>query len=127
MPHIKINQPNKTYIGTTIEIDGKKIQGVRNIDYYVGVDGQTGISLDFVGTTDIDLNADYIKLDISPNNVREAIIVLRDVLQKDKEIYNAFVDSIISAIDDHTKWMDLPIMDKPLLAEKILDRIIGED
>lgn len=68
-----------------------------------------------------------IKLDISPNNVREAIIILRDVLQKDKEIYNAFVDSIIGAIDDHTKWMDLPIMDKPLLAEKILDRIIGED
>ena len=127
MPHIKINQPTENWLGTTVEIDGKKIERVKSVDYHVGVDETPEIRIEVLGTAGIELEADYIKLDILPNNVREAIIILRDVLQKDKEIYNAFVDSIISAIDDHTKWMDLPIMDKPLLAEKILDRIIGED
>ena len=136
MPQIKINQPTEDWHGTTVEIDGQKIEKVGNIDYHVDIDELPEISLEVVGTADIDLEADYIKLDVSPVNVENAITILRSELSKDNprcehfgiqnELRKAFIDSIFSAIDEYTREMDLPIMDKPALAEKILDRLLGE-
>ena len=135
MPHIKINQPTEGWFGTTIEVDGQKINGVRNIDYHIEVDKKPTLSLGVLSNSNIDLEADYIKLDISPVNVESAIKILRSELSKNNprckhyrirnELREAFIDSIFSAIDEYTREMDLPIMDKPTMAEKILDRIIG--
>lgn len=137
MPHIKINQPTEGWFGTTIEIDGKKISKVKSIDYHVGVDETPQINLEVVGSTEIDLDAEYVTVDISPTNVQEAIAILRWELAKDNprcehlgiknELREAFIDSIFSAIDEYTKYMGIPIMDKPSLAEKILDRLLGDE
>lgn len=147
MPHIKINQPTAGCFGTTVEVDGKKINGVRNIDYHVGVDEKTVLSLVVVGTADIDLEADYIKLDISPVNVESAIKILRSELSKDNprckhygiknELREAFILSIESALNEDNDFgaacifycnaTDGSSFDKHRLAEKILDRLIGED
>lgn len=137
MPHIKINQPTDGWLGTTVEIDGQKIDKVTSIDYHVAVDKAPTFSLGVYANSNIDLEEAYIKLDISPVNVESAIKILRSELSKDNprsnhygiknELREAFIDSIFSAIDEYTREMDLPIMDKPTMAEKILDRVLGEE
>lgn len=137
MPHIKINQPTKDYIGTEIEVNGQKISGVRNIDYHVGVDGETGIKLDIIGTAGVDLEADYISFAITPDNIQSAVEILRYSLSKDNprckhlgidnEPRKAFIASILSAIEEYETKTEQRILYKPSMAEKILDRIIGED
>lgn len=145
MPHIKTNQPTKDYIGTEIEVDGQKINGVRNIDYHVGVDGQTGIKLDIIGTAGVDLEADYINFAITPDNIQSAVEILRYSLSKDNprckhldidnELRKAFIASIESVLNEDNDFgaacifycnaTDGSSFDKHRLAEKILDRIIG--
>lgn len=136
MPHIKINQPNQTYIGTTIEVDGQKIGNVKSIDYHVGVGDDPQINLEVVGSTEIDLNAEYVTVDISPTNVQEAIAILRWELAKNNprcehfriknELRDAFIYSIKSVLKEEHILVDLNI-NQTLLASKILDRIIGEE
>ena len=135
MPHIKINQPTVDWFGTTIEIDGRPIKKVRSIDYHVGVDKLPEVSLEVVGTADIDLEADYVKLDITPDNVESAVTILRTELSKDNyrrkhlgtenELRKGFLASIKSALEDGFSMPD-GIKDDEL-AEKILDRLIGEE
>lgn len=134
MPHIKINQPTEDWLGTTIEIDGKNVSKVKSIDYHVGVDETPEISLEVTGNCEIDLEAKYIKLDISPVNVESAIKILRSELSKDNprcehfgiknELREAFAASIWSVLNEYQEFVKLEIS-KGELAEKILDRIIG--
>ena len=137
MPHIRINQPTEDWMGTTVEVDGKKSEKVTSIDYHVAVNEAPTFSLGVYSNSNIDIEADYIKLDISPVNVESAIKILRSELSKNNprvnhygiknELREAFIDSILSAIDEYTREMDLPIMDKPTMAEKILDRLLGDE
>lgn len=135
MPHIKINQPTVDWFGTTIEIDGRPINHVRSIDYHVGVDETPEISLEVCGSAEIDLDAEYIKLDISPLNAKDAVMILRHELSKDNprhkhfgtenELRNGFLASIKSALEEGFSMPDGITDDE--LAEKILDRLIGEE
>lgn len=136
MPHIKINQPTEGWFGTTIEVDGNKIGNVKSIDYHVGVDETPLISLEVIGSTEIDMDAEYVTVDISPTNVQEATAILRWELAKDNprcehlginnELREAFISSIWSVLNEYHEFVELEIS-KGELAEKILDRIIGED
>ena len=135
MPYIKINQPTQDWLGTTIEIDGRPIHRVRSIDYHVCVDEEPEISLEMSGTGEIDLDAEYIKLDISPLNAQDAFMILRHELSKenprhkhfgtDNELRNGFIASIKSALEEGFSMPDGITDDE--LAEKILDRLIGEE
>ena len=147
MPHIKINQPTEDWLGTTVEIDGQKISNVTSIDYHVEVDKTPTFSLGVYSNSNIDMDADYIKLDISPVNVESAIKILRSELSKDNprckhlgiknELREAFIDSIESVLNEDNDFgaacifycnaTDGSSFDKHRLAEKILDRLIGED
>lgn len=147
MPHIKINQPRDCWIGTTVEIDGKKIDKVTSIDYHVAVDETPTFSLGVFEHSNIDLETDYIKLDISPVNVESAIKILRLELSKNNprckhlgiknELREAFILSIESVLNEDNDFgaacifycnaTDGSSFDKHSLAVKILDRIIGED
>ena len=133
MPHIKINQPTEDWFGTTVEIDGQKIDKVTIIDYHVEVDKKPTLNLGIYSNSNIDLEADYIKLDISPVNVESARKILRS---KDNprcehfgiknELREAFAASIWSVLNEYQEFVKLEIS-KGELAEKILDRLIGED
>ena len=147
MPHIKINQPTEDWMGTTVEVDGKRIEKVRSIDYHVGVDEPPEISLEVVGSTEIDLNSEYVTLDISPTNIQEAIEILRYELSKDNprckfygiknELRKAFIASIESVLNEDNDFgaacifycnaTDGSSFDKHRLAEKILDRLLGDE
>ena len=137
MPHIKINQPTEHWLGTTIEIDGKKIEKVKHIDYHVGVDEMPEIGIEVSGSCEMDFEADYIKLDISPVNVQCAVQILRNELSRDNpryehlgiknELRNAFVASIASSLQENEKLKNLEIFEIIDMSEKILDRIVGQD
>lgn len=136
MPHIKINQPTDCWIGTTVEIDGQKIDNVTSIDYHVEVDKKPAFSLCLYSNSNIDMDADYIKLDISPVNVESAIKILRSELSKDNprckhlgiknELREAFTASIWSVLNEYQEFTKLEIS-KGELAEKILDRLLGDE
>ena len=136
MPHIKINQPTEDWLGTTVEIDGQKISNVTSVDYHVEVDKKPTFSLGVLSNSNIDLEADYIKLDISPVNVESAIEILRSELSQynprcrhdgiNNKLRDAFIDSIYSVLNEYPNFAELEIS-KGELAEKILNRIIGED
>ena len=136
MPHIKINQPTDGWLGTTVEIDGQKISNVTSIDYHVEVDKKPTFSLGVYANSNIDMEADYIKLDISPVNVESAIKILHSELSKNNprckhyrirnELREAFAASIWSVLNEYQEFVKLEIS-KGELAEKILDRLIGED
>lgn len=129
MPHIKIKQPTENGYGTTVELDGRRLEHVTSIDYHV----DTGFRPELkIGTNilnaeyiELDLNADHIKLDISPTNVESSVLILRHALTKDNpahkhkrtenELRKGFIASIDSVVHDSE------------LAERILDRIIGDD
>lgn len=136
MPHIKINQPTEGWLGTTVEIDGQKISKVTSVDYHVAVDKKPTFSLGVYSNSNIDMEADYIKLDISPVNVESAIKILRSELSKDNprcehlgiknELRDAFISSIWSVLNEYHEFVELEIS-KGELAEKILDRLLGEE
>lgn len=136
MPHIKINQPTEDWFGTTIEVDGQKISNVTSIDYHVEVDKTPTFSLGAYSNSNIDMDADYIKLDISPVNVESAIKILRSELSKDNprckhlgidnELREAFISSIWSVLNEYHEFVELEIS-KGELAEKILNRLLGDE
>ena len=64
-----------------------------------------------------------VEFGYTPSTVREACIVLKNELEKpNSPVRAAFKASIISAIDEAPNYTN---MDK--LAERILERIIGEE
>ena len=147
MPHIKINQPTEDWIGTTVEIDGQKISNVTSVDYHVEVDKKPTFSLGVYSNSNIDIESDYIKLDVSPVNVESAIKILRSELSNNNprcnhygiknELRESFIASIESALNEDNDFgaaciffcnaTDGTIFDKNRLAEKILDRILGDE
>lgn len=149
MPHIKINQPNETCFGTTIEIDGKKTDNVRSINYSVSVDrvfpeadvvvidtdGNITMHVLHSEGAEVEFDTDCINLDISPANLEAATDILRYYLSKDNphckhlgivnELRKGFLASIKSALEEGFSMPDGVTDDE--LAEKILDRLLGEE
>ena len=136
MPHIKINQPTEDWLGTTVEIDGQEISNITSVDYHVEVDKNPTLNIGVCSNSNIDIEADYINLDISPVNVKSAIEILRSELSQynprcrhygiNNKLRDAFIDSIYSVLNEYPNFAELEIS-KGELAEKILNRIIGED
>lgn len=86
---------------------------------------------------EFEFDTDCISLDISPLNFKSAMQIIRYELSKDNpqckhfgienELRAGFIASILSAIEEFEKETDQRILYKPILAEKILKRMIGED
>lgn len=61
----------------------------------------------------------------NPENVTEAVKILRNELLKHEDLYDGFTASITSALKDH--WCcGLPFEPEEDVAKKILDYVIGE-
>ena len=61
-----------------------------------------------------------------PDKVREAILTLREELLKHGEMYNGFLASIKSALDDYCKYMDDSDGGRNIMVVTILKRLVGE-
>lgn len=123
--HVEISQPDISGIGTQVKINGEKVHMVRGIDYSVYVGETPEIKLYINGIGNFDLQCDRIILDISPENIKDATVILRNELLKHGDLYDAFLASIRSAVEEQFSKPDGANDDE--LIKSIMDRVIGED
>lgn len=132
IPRVKIINHKEGPIGTECYIDANKIQGARSVDFRVAVDEVPHFTFKTLGLPDIDM-AGEVQFDFTPETVQQAVVVLRNELLKRGELYDSFLVSMRSAIDDdfwntrETCGNELDIGQKDLdeAAELMLKRIIG--
>lgn len=106
-------------------IDGERLPFCTSIEPYR--DPETGEEAVKFEASEEALRAykDDCDCDLS-SYVRIATIILKDELLKNGELYNGFISSIESSIKDQ-RIIPLPGHTEKEIAEKILQRIIGED
>lgn len=125
LPRVRVVNPNNSWLGTKCYIDGKKIDKVKRIDFSVGVDENPTFTFETIGIPDIDMHGRVV-FDCKPENVTEAVLILRNELLKHNAMYDGFSSSIASALKEH--WCcGLPFEPEEDVAKKILDYVIGED
>lgn len=132
IPRVKVINPTESRMGTACYIDGKQIRGVRSMDFRVSVDEVPQFTFETLGLPEIDMAGD-IQFGFTPETVQQAMVILRNELSKRGDLYDSFLASMKSAIDDdfwntrETCGNDLGIGkdDFNIAAELMLNRIIG--
>lgn len=118
LPRVRVINPNDSWFGTEYYIDGKKVNKVKRIDFSVGVDEVPTFVFETIGIPDIDMPGRVI-FDCKPENVIEAVKILRNELLKHEDLYDGFTASIASTLKEH--WC----CGLPDVAKKILDYVVG--
>lgn len=131
--HLKVkNSDTGAVMNTTIELDEKKVIA-KEVEYYMCADMDfPEIKLNILGTEDVDIYSPDIQIDISPTNLKDAILILREELLKHETLYDAFVASIMSIVLEETyipDYMNHDVFKRMAyqMCEKIVKRLIGED
>ena len=99
IPRVKVVNPNESWRGTECCIDGKKISNVRSVDFRVAVDEVPQFTFETLGLPEIDMHGD-IQFSFTPETVQQAAVVLINELSKRGDLYDVFLASMRSAIDD---------------------------
>ena len=132
IPRVKVVNPTEDWLGTEYCIDGKKIERVKSIDFRVAVDEVPQFTFETMGLPDIDMYGD-ISFKFTPETFQQALIVLRNALLTSKSLYNCFLESMLSALDDRF-WgsrdrngndLDIGEEDFKEAAVLMLNRMIG--
>lgn len=132
IPRIKVVNPNEGWMGTKCYIDGNKIKNVKSVDFRVAVDEVPQFTFETMGLPEIDMSGD-IRFKFTPETVQQACTVLRNELMNHGELYNAFLKSMLSALDNKF-WnsrdrngyeLDLGEEDFKEAAILMLNRLIG--
>ena len=129
---VKVVNPNESLRGTECYIDGKKISNVRSVDFRVAVDEVPKFTFETLGLPEIDMSGD-VQFSFTPETVQHAAVVLINELSKHGDLYDVFLASMRSAIDDNF-WntrdrcgndLDIGKDDFNEAAELMLNRLIG--
>lgn len=121
LANVKIEQDKQNEMIHRVFVNGEKLKRVNHIDLNIDVDEAPQVNVGIVGGCDFEGMAD-IYFDYSPYTVKEACKILRDELLKNVELYNGFVSSIQTAIEEAPNYIK-----NRELAERILKRIVGEE
>lgn len=126
LANVKIEQDKEHPIIHRVYKDGQEINRVNHIDFNLDADDRVPqVNVGIVGGFDFDGMAD-IHFDYLPYTVKESCKILRDELLKHGDLYRAFSASIESSLREQ-KITALPFRPESDIADKILQRIIGED
>lgn len=129
---VRVVNPNESWMGTEYYIDGKKINNVRSVDFRVAVDEFPQFTFKTMGLPEIDMSGD-IRFRFTPETVQQAVVVLRNELISNRDLRDAFLKSMLSALDDDF-WnsretagdqLDIGYDDFKEAAELMLNRLIG--
>lgn len=124
MHTVKIESNKDNKYRTYVYIDGIKISHIVtgfSVDMEAG--GLGRFSFDINGIPEnIELETEDITFIQHPGSVQDSIKILRQQLLTDTELYQAFVSSIKSALDEM-----IPFGETEDNAKFILDRIIGRE
>lgn len=99
IPRVKVINPTEGWLGTEYYIDGKKIKNVKSVDFRVAVDEIPHFTFETIGLPDIDMSGD-IRFKFTPETVQQAVMVLRNELLTKGTLYNGFLESMLSALDE---------------------------
>ena len=121
LANVKIEQDKENQTVHRVFKDGKKIERVRAINFDISAGEIPIVLVEIAGGCNFEGMAD-IYFDYSPYTVKEACKILRDELLKNVELYNGFISSIQTAIEEAPNYIK-----NRELAERILKRIIGEE
>lgn len=99
IPRVKVVNQNGDWRGTKCYIGGKKIERVKSVDFRVAVDEFPQFTFETIGLPEIDTDGD-IRFKFTPETVQQASAVLRNELMTQGELYHAFLESMLSALDD---------------------------
>lgn len=121
LANVKIEQDKENKHIHRVFIDGEKLKRVNHIDLNIDVAEAPQVNVGIVGGCDFEGMAD-VHFDYSPYTVKEACKILREELLKNVELYNGFVSSIQTAIEEAPNYIK-----NRELAERILKRIVGEE
>lgn len=132
IPRVKVVNPTEGWLGTEYYIGDKKIEHVKSVDFRVAVEEVPQFTFETMGLPDIDMSGD-IRFRFTPETVQQAVIVLRNELLTKGTLYNCFLESMLSALDDKF-WdsrdrngndLDLGEEDFKEAAALMLNRLIG--
>lgn len=132
IPRVKVVNTNESWMGTESYIDGKKIPNVRSVDFRVAVDEAPQFTFETLGLPEIDMPG-TVQFSFTLETVQQAAVVLRNELSKRGDLYDVFLESMRSAIDDNF-WntrdrcgndLDIGKSDFDEAAELMLNRLIG--
>ena len=121
LANVKIEQDKENKHIHRVFIDGEKLKRVNHIDLNIDVAEAPQVNVGIVGGCDFEGMAD-VHFGYSPYTVKEACKILREELLKNVELYNGFISSIQTAIEEAPNYIK-----NRELAERILKRIIGEE
>ena len=132
MQRVKVVNPNESWMGTEYYIGGNKVNNVKSVDFRVAVDEVPHFKFETLGLPEIDMAGD-IQFSFTPETVQQAAVVLRNELSKRGDLYDVFLASMRSAIDDdfwntrETCGNDLDIGEDDFneAAELMLNRLVG--
>lgn len=134
LPRVKVVNPGDDWIGTECYINNKKIERVKAVDFRAAVDDVPTFIFETMGLPDIDMSGD-VRFSFTPQTVVEAVQVLRNELLKHEDLYNGFLASMRSAINNEF-WdsrgtvggmYDVGQEDLEVASELMLKRLIGEE
>ena len=125
LANVKIEQNEEKRPYFRVYKDGIEITRVRHVDANFDVEEVPTVNVEIAGGLDFEGMAD-IHFDYSPCTIKEACKILRDELFKHGDLYIAFLASIESSLREQ-KVTALPFQPERDIADKVLQRIIGED
>ena len=127
LANVKIEQDKENKQIHRVFIDGKQIEKITHLDFQVNpleipsvklnIERMSGV--DFEGQAEVNFLND-------PFTVQNACKILQEELLKHGDLYRAFSASIESSLKEQ-KVTELPFQPESEIAEKILNRIIGEE
>lgn len=108
-------------------IDGKQIDKITHLDFQVNPMEIPSVTLNIERMSGVDFEGQAeVNFLNDPFTVKNACKILRDELLKHGDLYKAFSASIESPLMEQ-KVTALPFQPESDIADKILQRIIGED
>lgn len=125
LSNVKIEQDKENKHIHRVFVNGEKLKRVNHIDLNIDVAEVPQVNVGIVGGLDFEGMAD-IHFDYSPQTAKEACKILREELFKHGDLYIAFLASIESSLREQ-KVTALPFQPERDIADKVLQRIIGED
>lgn len=121
LANVKIEQDKQNEMIHRVFVNGEKLKRVNHIDFNIDVYEAPQVNVGIVGGCDFEGMAD-VHFDYSPYTVKEACKILREEIMKRNDLFDGFVSSIQTAIEEAPNYIK-----NRELAERILKRIIGEE
>ena len=125
LANVKIEQDKENPGIYRVYQNGNEIKRIVEANLNISTDSFPEVNITIGGGCDFEGMAD-IHFDYSPQTEKEACKILRDELSKNVDLYMAFLASIESSTREQ-KVTALPFQSERDIADKILQRIIGED